>query len=132
MKLIDIIKEAEIKKIAIGHFNISDTEMLKGIFSLAQKLNTPVIIGVSEGERDFIGVRQIVALVKSLREEYDYPIFLNADHTYSFEKVKEAVDVGYDAVIFDGAQLSFEENIKITKKCVEYAKSVNPNIVVEG
>lgn len=132
MKLIDIIKEAEKNKIAIGHFNIADTEMLKGIFNTAQKLKVPVIIGTSEGERDFIGVHQTVALVKSLREEYDYPVFLNADHTYSFEKVKEAIDAGYDSVIFDGAKLSFEENLKITKKCVEYAKSVNPDIIVEA
>jgi fructose-bisphosphate aldolase, class II len=132
MKLIDIIKEAEKNKTAIGHFNIADTEMLKGIFSTAQKLKLPVIIGTSEGERDFIGVHQVVALVKSLREEYDYPVFLNADHTYSFEKVKEAVDAGYDSVIFDGAKLPFEENLEITKKCVEYAKSVNPDIVVEA
>jgi len=132
MKLIDIIKGAEEKKVAIGHFNISDTEMLKGIFSAAQKLNLPVIIGTSEGERDFIGARQVVALVKSLREEYDYPIFINADHTYSFEKVKEAVDAGYDSVIFDGAKLSLEENLEITKKSVEYAKSVNPDILVEA
>jgi fructose-bisphosphate aldolase, class II len=132
MKLIDIIKQAEANKTAIGHFNISDTEMLKGIFNSAQKLKLPVIIGTSEGERDFIGIRQIVALVKSLREQYNYPIFLNADHTYSFEKVKEAVDAGYDSVIFDGAKLSFDENVEITKKSVEYAKSVNPDIVVEG
>lgn len=132
MKLIEIIKEAEKNKTAVGHFNISDTEMLKGIFSAARKLKLPVIIGTSEGERDFMGVHQAVALVKSLREEYNYPIFLNADHTYSFEKVKEAIDAGYDAVIFDGAKLPIEENIKITKQCVEYAKSVNPDIVVEG
>lgn len=132
MKLIDIIKEAEKAKVAVGHFNISNIEMLKGVFNASNKLNMPVIIGASEGERDFIGVHQVVALIKSLREEYDYPIFLNADHTYSFERVKEAVDAGYDAVIFDGAKLSFTENIEITKKCVEYAKSVNPDIVVEG
>lgn len=132
MKLIDIIKESEKNATAVGHFNISDTEMLKGIFSAARKLKLPVIIGTSEGERDFIGARQAVALVKSLREEYNYPIFINADHTYSFEKVKEAVDAGYDAVIFDGAKLPFEENLKITKKSVEYAKSVNPDILVEA
>jgi fructose-bisphosphate aldolase, class II len=132
INLIDIIKDAEARKVAVGHFNISDTEMLMGIFSATQKLKLPVIIGVSEGERDFIGARQVVALVKSLREEYDYPIFLNADHTYSFEKVKEAVDAGYDSVIFDGAKLPFEENLKITKKCVEYAKNVNSDILIEA
>jgi fructose-bisphosphate aldolase class II len=67
-----------------------------------------------------------------LREQYNYPIFLNADHTYSFERVKEVIDAGYDSVIFDGAKLSFEENVKIAKQCVEYAKSVNPEILVEA
>lgn len=128
----DIVSEAESNKVAVGHFNISDTEALWGIFRAAHNLNVPVIIGTSEGERDFVGVKQAVALVKSLREEYDYPIYLNADHTYSFEKVKEVVDAGYDSVIFDGTKLSFDENVKITKQCVEYAKSVNPDILVEG
>lgn len=128
----EYILEAEEKGTAIGHFNISNLETLKGIFEAAKKSDVPVIIGTAEGERNFIGVRQAVALVKSLREEYDYPIFLNADHTYSFDKVKEAVDAGYDAVIFDATSLPFEENIKITKQCVEYARKVNPDIVVES
>ncbi|HYC83006.1 MAG TPA: class II fructose-bisphosphate aldolase, partial [Candidatus Paceibacterota bacterium] len=128
----EIIRQAEEKKIAVGHFNISNLEGLWGIFRAAQKLGVPVIIGVSEGERDFIGVRQAVALVKSIREEYQYPIFLNADHTYSFERVKEAIDAGFDAVIVDGAKLPLEENIALAKKCVEYARSVNPEIVIEG
>ncbi|MAG12205.1 tagatose-bisphosphate aldolase [bacterium] len=132
MTLREIIKEADKGKVAIGHFNISNLETLWGIFSAAKNLNVPVIIGTSEGERKFVGVKQAVALVRSLREEHDYPIFLNADHTYSFEGVKEAVDAGYDAVIFDGTKLPLEENIKITKQCVEYAKSVNPDILVEG
>ena len=128
----ECISEAEANKVAIGHFNISDTEGLHAIFNAARTLNVPVIIGTSEGERDFVGVKQAVALVKSLREEHDYPIFLNADHTYSIEKIKEAVDAGYDAVIFDGTKLPFEENLAKTKEAVEYARSVNPEIIVEG
>ena len=130
------IAEAAEKKVAIGHFNISNLEGLWAIFRAAKSLKLPVIIGVSEGERDFEGVRQVVALVQSLRESAsladNYPIFLNADHTYSFERVKGAVEAGFDAVIFDGAKLSLEENIKITKQCVDYARGVNPEILVEG
>lgn len=128
----EVINEAESNHVAVGHFNISNIEGLWAIFHAARNLNLPVIIGLSEGERDFVGVRQAVALVKSIREEFDYPIFINADHTYSFERVKEAVDAGFDAVIFDGAKLSLAENIKIAKQCVEYAKSKNPEIIVEG
>lgn len=128
----EYIDEAREKGVAIGHFNISNLEALHGIFNAARDLSLPIIIGTSEGERDFIGVKQAVALVKSLRDEYQYPIFLNADHTYSFERVKEAVDAGFDSVIFDGTKLSLDENIKITKQCVDYAHRINPDILVEG
>lgn len=128
----EIIKQAEKDKVATGHFNISNIEGLWGIFRAAKGLGLPVIIGVSEGERKFIGTRQAAAFVKSLREEYDYPIFINADHCYSFDSARETVNAHYDAVIFDGAKLPIGENIKITKQCVEYAKSANPDIIVEG
>jgi len=128
----EAVEEAGKKKVAIGHFNISDSEGLWAVFKAAQNLNVPVIIGVSEGERDFIGVKQVVAMVKSLREEFDYPVYLNADHTYSFDKVREAIDAGFDSVIFDGAGISFEENVKIAKQCVEYGKISGRDVLVEG
>ncbi len=112
---------------AIGHFNISSLDALWGIFNAARNLDLPVIIGVSEGEEDYVGIEQAVALVKSLRETYEYPIFLNADHHYSFERVKKAIDAGFDAVIIDAVKLPLEENIALTKKCVEYAREVSRN-----
>lgn len=130
--LSQIIKNAEKNKTAIGHFNISECVALKGIFKAAQELNLSVLIGVSEGEREFIGTKRAALLIKSLREEFNWPIFLNADHTKSFEKIKEAVEAGFDAVLFDGGKLAFEENIKKTREVVEYVKSVNPNILVEA
>ena len=126
------IEEAERNRAAVGHFNISNVEALWGIFRAAQKRSLPILIGTSEGERDFLGVHQAVALVRSLREQYDYPIYLNADHTYSFERIKEVVDAGYDSVIIDGAELPLEENVELTKRSVEYARSVNPDILVEA
>jgi len=124
-------KAAQTKK-AIGHFNASNLEVVWAIFRAARALDVPAIVGFSEGERDFVGVRQSVDLIRSIREEYDYPIFSNADHTYSFERVREAIDAGYDAVIFDGAELSFDENVDITRHCVEYARSKRPDMLVEG
>lgn len=128
----EYIAEAEQNKIAIGHFNISDLAGLKAIFESAKSLNLPIIIGLSEGERGFVGVRQAAALVKSFREQYGYPIFINADHTHSIEKIKEAVEAGFDAVLFDGGKLPLEENIQKTKEVVAYVKSINPDILVEG
>lgn len=128
----EAIAEAAEKKVAIGHFNISNIEGLWGTFHAAQKLNVPVIIGVSEGERDFIGIPQTVALIKSIREQFNYPIYLNADHTYSFERVKEAIDAGFDSVIIDGAKLPYGENVAMTKQCVDYARRKNPLVLVEA
>ena len=127
-----ILKESEKKKIAVGHFNISELSGLKAIFESAKELGAPVIIGTSEGEAGFLGRKQIAAYIKSLREEYKFPIFLNSDHTHDFEEVKKAVAAGYDAILFDGGTLPLEENIKQTKKVVQYVKSKNPKILVEG
>jgi fructose-bisphosphate aldolase class II len=120
----EYIKEAGEKGIAIGHFNISNIEALHGIYNAAKKLNVPVIIGVSEGEEEFIGREEVATLVKMIRERDNYPIFLNADHHYSFESVKAALDAGYDSAIIDLVKLPLEENITITKQCVNYAKEL--------
>lgn len=120
----EYIKEAGEKGVAIGHFNISNLEGLHGIYNAAKKLNLPVIIGVSEGEESFVGLSEVAALVRSIREEDNYPIFLNADHHASFERVKACIDAGFDMVIIDGAHLPYEENVALTKKCVEYAREV--------
>jgi fructose-bisphosphate aldolase class II len=123
----EYIKEAGEKGVAVGHFNISNLEGLHGIYNAARKLNLPVIIGVSEGEESFVGLNQVVALVRSIREQDNYPIFLNADHHGSFERVKACIDAGFDMVIIDGAHLPYEENVALTKKCVEYAREVFTN-----
>lgn len=130
-----IYKYSENKK-AIGHFNVSNLEMLKAVTNVAVESGEPVIVGVSEGERDFIGLAEISMLIKNLRESKNLPIFLNADHTYSFEKVKEAILAGFDSVIFDGAGLPIEKNIEESKKCVEFAKnytrSTGREVLIEG
>lgn len=128
----EYIKEAEEQKVAIGHFNISNLEGLHGVYNAAKRLDVPVIIGLSEGEEDFVGKNEAVGMIKSLREKENFPIFLNADHHYSFERVKASIDAGFDSVIFDGANLGFEENVKITKQCVDYTKSIGKNVLIEA
>jgi len=127
----ECIQEMEEKKVAIGHFNISDIVGFWAVVGAAKNLNLPVIIGVSEGERDFLGVRQAKALVDTLKAE-ERPVFLNADHTYSVDRVKEIVDAGFDAAIIDGAEKSFEENVAMTKESVTYKNSVRPEMIIEG
>lgn len=128
----DFIKEAENKKVAIGHFNISDLVALKAIFEAAKELDVPVIIGTSEGEANFLDRKEAAAMVKALRDEHNFPIFLNSDHTHSLVEAQKAVEAGYDAVLFDAGKLPIEENIKQTKEAVQALKSMKPNILVEG
>ena len=125
MTLRECIKDAENKGVAVGHFNISNLEGLHGIYNAAKKLNMPVIIGVSEGEEKFAGREEVVALVRTIRERDNYPIFLNADHHASFETVKACIDAGFDMVIMDGAKLPMDENIALVKQCVDYAHEYN-------
>jgi fructose-bisphosphate aldolase, class II len=121
----ECIQEAEAKGVAIGHFNISNLEGLHGIYNAAKKLQVPVIIGVSEGEQAFVGLEEVAALVSTIRERDQSPIYLNADHHASLESVQKCIDAGFDMVIIDGAKLPHEENIALTKKCVEYAHESN-------
>ena len=126
------LKDAQSNGVAIGHFNISDWTLLKAVCAAAQELEVPVIVGASEGERAFLGVAQIAALVRSLREEQSIPIFLNADHTHSLESAMAAAKAGFDSIVYDLSALPFAENVKQTRQAVEALKSVNPAILVEG
>jgi fructose-bisphosphate aldolase, class II len=130
--LIQAIRQAERDQVALGHFNVSDVVLLKAVVGAAQELNVPVIVGASEGEREFLGTKQIAALVKSLRDEMGVPVFLNADHTHSLAKALEAAKAGFDSVVFDRSALTFERNVKETREAVEGLKFINPNILVEG
>ena len=127
-----VLEQAQQMRVAVGHFNVADLVLLKAVFVSAQELKVPVLVGVSEGEREFMGVPQISVLVRSLREEFDFPIFLNADHTHSLVKAVEAAKAGFDAVVFDLSALPFEQNVRQTKEAVEALKAINPSILVEG
>jgi fructose-bisphosphate aldolase, class II len=128
----EVLKHAESEGVAIGHFNVSDWVTLKAVFESASDRNVPVIVGVSESEREFLGVRQIVAMVTSLREEYDFPIFLNADHSHSLASAMEAAKAGFDSIVFDASALPLEENIRQTRTAVDTIKAIRPEILVEG
>jgi ketose-bisphosphate aldolase len=130
--LLATYQDAEKKKVAVGHFNVSDLWTLKGIVAAVKDLQVPVVVGVSEGEREFFGDRQISALVASFRDGDGIPLYLNADHTHSLESAMAAARVGFDSIVFDLSALPIEENIRKTKAAVEALKGVNPSILVEG
>jgi len=127
-----ILTRSEKQGVALGHFNVSDLVLLKAVLAAAAEIEVPVLVGASEGERDFLGTRQLAALVKSLREESGVPIFLNADHTHSLTKAVEAVKAGFDSVVADFSALPFAENVSRTKEAVEALRAINPSVIVEG
>src|SRR5215468_5827589 len=128
----DVLMRLEKEGAGLGHFNVSDHVLLKAVVAAAAETKLPVLIGASEGERDFFGTHQLAALVKSEREQSDVPLFLNADHTHSLAKALEAAKAGFDAVTIDFSALPFEENVARTKEAAQAIKAVNPAILAEG
>ena len=128
----DALTGLETEGAALGHFNVSDQVLLKAVIAAAAETKLPVLVGASEGEREFFGARQLAALVKNLRHESDHPVFLNADHTHSLAKAMEAANAGFDAVGVDFSALPFEENVARTKEAVQAIKEINPAILAEG
>jgi fructose-bisphosphate aldolase class II len=97
----------------------------------AKECNLPVVVGLSEGEREFFPLAQARALVNYYNEQ-GISIYLNADHTYSIEKVQEALATGVDSVVVDGAKLPFAENVLMLQTAVKYAKASGGDVLVEG
>lgn len=117
---------------AIGHFNVADSIVLRAVVEACKTLQAPAFFGTSEHEAEFLGYAQAVALRDAYRKETGLPVFVNADHHKSFETAKLAVDAGYDSIHLDASKLPDKENQELTKKVVDYAHSVNPEISVEG
>jgi fructose-bisphosphate aldolase class II len=130
--LLEVLRQADADRIAVGHFNVSDLVTLYGVVEASRQQGLPVVVGVSEAERRFIGVQQLVAIVKSLRDRGDPPIFLNADHTHSLSGAIEAAKAGFDWVVCDFSSLPFDDNLRQTKEAVLALKALRPDILVEG
>src|SRR5215468_1626398 len=128
----DVLRRLQAEGAALGHFNVADHVLLKAVIAAASETKFPVFVGASEGEREFFGARQLAALVKSLRQESEVQIFLNADHTHSLAKAIEAAKAGFDSVGIDFSALPFDQNVTRTKEAVQVVKAINPAILVEG
>jgi fructose-bisphosphate aldolase, class II len=125
----EVLEQAGKRRVAVGHFNFSELVVLK---EAASELGVPGVMGVSESERDFLGVREAAALVDTLRQATGLEIFLNADHTHSLARAEEAARAGFDMVVFDTSDKPLEENIAETIRAVDALKSIRPSILVEG
>ena len=116
---------------ALGHFNISDSNQLTALAAAARETQLPVIVGLSEGEREFFPL-EAVRLLIDLYNKQGLKLYLNADHTYSVEKARLAIDAGVDSIVIDGAKLPHEDNLALVKSVVVYARESGRDVVVEG
>ncbi|NLP35854.1 MAG: class II fructose-1,6-bisphosphate aldolase [Clostridiales bacterium] len=115
---------------AIGAFNVNNMEIVQGIMEAASEEKSPVILQVSAGARKYAKHAYLVNLVKAALEYSDIPVALHLDHGADFEICKACIDGGFTSVMIDGSHLSFEENIALTKKVVDYAHA--RGVTVEG
>lgn len=134
VNLIDILQSAKDNKYAIAQFNINNLEWTRFILEEADKLRVPVILGVSEGASKYMGgyktvANMVINLVKYLN--VSTPVVLHLDHGSSFEVCKDAIDSGFTSVMIDASKYSLDENIKITKMVVDYAKSRGVSVEAE-
>ena len=126
----EMFKKAYEGGYAIGAFNVNNMEIVQGITEAAKEENAPLILQVSAGARKYAKHAYLMKLVEAALKDTDLPICLHLDHGADFEICKACVDGGFTSVMIDGSQHSFEDNIALTKKVVEYAHA--HGVVVEG
>jgi len=130
MKTLEILQKAKAGGYAIGAFNVASIESLKAVTQAAQALKSPIILEASDGEVNYTGIKEMVALVNLSRQETGLPIILNLDHGKDFETCKKAVEAGFDYVHIDTSKLPLEENIAVAKEVVKLAHT--HKVIVEG
>ena len=126
----DMFKRAYEGGYAIGAFNVNNMEIIQGIMEGATAEKAPVILQVSAGARKYANHTYLMKLIEAAVETSGLPIAVHLDHGPDFETCKSCIDGGFTSVMVDGSHLSFEENIALTRRVVEYAH--DRNITVEA
>ena len=127
----EMFKKAYAGGYAIGAFNVNNMEIVQGITEAAREEKAPLILQVSKGARAYANHTYLVKLVEAAVIECpEIPIVLHLDHGPDFETCKSCIDGGFTSVMIDGSSHSFEDNIALTRKVVEYAH--DHGVVVEG
>ena len=126
----EMFKKAYEGGYAIGAFNVNNMEIVQGITEAAKEVNAPLILQVSSGARKYANHTYLMKLVEAAIIETNLPICLHLDHGDTFELCKSCIDGGFTSVMIDGSHHSFEDNMALTKKVVDYAHE--RGVVVEG
>ncbi len=129
----EMLKKAKAGHYAVGQFNINNLEWTKSILATAQELNSPVILGVSEGAGKYMtGYKTVTAMVKAMIEEMNItvPVALHLDHG-SYEGCYKCIQAGFSSIMFDGSHYPIEENVEKTKELVKVAHAMGLSIEAE-
>ncbi len=127
----DMFKRAYEGGYAIGAFNVNNMEIIQGIMEGATAEKAPVILQVSAGARKYANHTYLMKLIEAAVETSGLPIAVHLDHGPDFETCKSCIDGGFTSVMVDGSHLSFEENIALTRRVVEYAHERNITVEAE-
>ncbi len=125
MNFRDLLLKAKNEKFAIPQFNINNLEWAKYILEVCEEEKSPVFLGVSSGAAKYMGgFNVVVGMVRGLIKDLNVtvPVMIHLDHATTFELCRDAVDAGFDSIMFDGSKLDYEENIKITNEVKKYLK----------
>ena len=129
----EMLQKAKAGKYAVGQFNINNLEWTKAILATAQELNSPVILGVSEGAGKYMtGYKTVVGMVKGMLEEMNItvPVALHLDHG-SYEGCLKCVEAGFSSIMFDGSHYPIEENIAKTTELVKICEEKGLSLEAE-
>ncbi len=130
VNLNDILQDAQEKRYAVAHFNVSNYEMIKAVIEVVEELKSPVILSFLEPDLKGKGLELLMGMANSAAANLEVPVCLHLDHCKNIDFIKLCVRSGFSSVMFDGSQLPFSENVRLTKQVCEYAHRFN--VTVEG
>jgi fructose-bisphosphate aldolase class II len=125
-----LLIKARAKKYAVPAFNVNDLEFLKAVISAAEKMKSPVIVQTSEGAIAYAGMEYLIAMIR-VAAKGKIPVVMHLDHGKDLKIVKQAIASGYTSVMYDGSALPYAENVRNTKKVVQWARAKGVSVEAE-
>jgi fructose-bisphosphate aldolase class II len=127
----EMLKKAQKERYAVGAFNANNMEIIQAIIETAEEEKAPVILQASQGAIKYAGLDSIVAMVKVMAEKANVPVALHLDHGTDYYQNIKCLRAGFTSLMYDGSKLSFDENVKMTKKVVEMAHACDIPVEAE-
>lgn len=129
--LAPVLAEAQRVGYTVGAFNAHNLEMVPPMIAAARDLGAPIVIQTSPGTARYVGMRNLVAVCRSMAEDQIVDVVLHLDHATSLTDIRDAIDAGYSSVMFDGSSRSFAENVAASRRVIEHARDKGVSVEVE-